>query len=453
MCSCFVTSEIIIRSLGITFPSRYRLPYYLIFLLIFGYPLLFSAKRHWFDHIDNHFLMMMFPVAAAGILIGLIPAIRSGSAALKNNGTPWNWPLYPWSLFFMLVVGICFRSAVLCISFESKSGYLSIFGPYMLIPIVLAISLLLLESYQVEKKTALRISGLVLPSICIPLALSWYSHPIYDLGIAKLTNAIGSPIWVTAMGLMAYYALAWWRKFDGGNWFTAASCFATFTSPATNELGLSEFGFWPLATLSCVILVIGIHRRDTYKLLTACLVLSIGTILYVSMHNPWWIATLVGIHIALMGILLIGSLFNDRLSKQLNAIAAISMPTIGMIAVAATFTSIVEHHFVTIELLLLTSLAFAANHQKFDLLLRYSGIFTTYLLVPQLLKYSSEYMATGDQGKLFQFLILGISFFAVGLFISLLKSGLSKHFSNRFNSYWDELSARFVLKEKVPETA
>ena len=57
---------------------------------------------------------------AGGVL--LIPAARRGRAGVARNGSPWRWPLYPWSLFVVMVGALCVRSWSLCVSFHYVDG-------------------------------------------------------------------------------------------------------------------------------------------------------------------------------------------------------------------------------------------------------------------------------------------------------------------------------------------
>ena len=54
----------------------------------------------------------------------------SGAAAyVAKNGSPWRWPLYPWSLFFVIMAGgLAIRSYSLCVSFHYVNGSRTIFG-------------------------------------------------------------------------------------------------------------------------------------------------------------------------------------------------------------------------------------------------------------------------------------------------------------------------------------
>ncbi len=59
----------------------------------------------------------------------------AGGLYLAKNGSPWQQPLYPWSLFFVIALGIGIRCYSLCVSFhfrERQPNHLC--GPYFLVP-------------------------------------------------------------------------------------------------------------------------------------------------------------------------------------------------------------------------------------------------------------------------------------------------------------------------------
>ena len=95
--------------------------------------------------------------AAAGVaFLTLVPAIRRGPAYVAENGSPWRWPLYPWVLFGMLGVCVCLRAFYLCVSFHPILGTESIFGPYFLIPFLIAVNILLIEATAHSRGTFAR---------------------------------------------------------------------------------------------------------------------------------------------------------------------------------------------------------------------------------------------------------------------------------------------------------
>ena len=233
---CSLIAELILRLLKIKFPAVFRLPFYLILLLIFAYPILFTLKQQWYPAVSNHWLTLAFPTIAGLAILTLIPAAKSGRRCVAKNGTPWNWPLYPWSVFFMLIIGLSLRTAVLCIAFEPKLGFDSSFGTYHLIPIFLSICVLVLESSIAENNKMLKRLALWLPLLSIPMAFHWHSNPVYDACVGELELLAGSPIWITSVLLMAYYTIAWIRSVDSeGVFATFACCVATMFSNGINE--------------------------------------------------------------------------------------------------------------------------------------------------------------------------------------------------------------------------
>ena len=59
-----------------------------------------------------------FAPAAGLVFLTLIPAIRRGRDYLLDNGSPWPWPFYPWSVFVFLAVAVCGRAFLLCFSYH-----------------------------------------------------------------------------------------------------------------------------------------------------------------------------------------------------------------------------------------------------------------------------------------------------------------------------------------------
>ena len=71
-----------------------------------------------------------------------------------------------------------------------------------------------------------------------------------------------------------------------------------------------------------------------------------------------------------------------------------------------------------------------------------------YLLVPLVLQFVSGHLDSPTQKQLFGYLLLGCTFFAAGLFISLMKSGLADDFNSQWQSLWSDFKNRFVPPEK-----
>ena len=109
-------SEGLLLALGIGLRFWYRLSYHLFLALFFLYPLavLPFLVQSW-----NKFLPWMlfgFSLATSLAVLTLLPAVRRGADYVKNNGTPWRWPYFPWSLFVILGVAAGLRHYYLCLS-------------------------------------------------------------------------------------------------------------------------------------------------------------------------------------------------------------------------------------------------------------------------------------------------------------------------------------------------
>ncbi len=157
--------------------------------------------------------MFGFATAAGLAFLTLIPAIRRGGAYLKGNGSPWRWPLYPWSLFFFLGLGVCGRSYYLCISLHNVEGYSSIFGPYFLVPFGFAIAALLLEAGLTSGRGGVTRFALAVPLGLVALAMVGHRpDPVYERFLAIFQRGLGvAPPAATLLLALGFYGVAAWR--------------------------------------------------------------------------------------------------------------------------------------------------------------------------------------------------------------------------------------------------
>src|SRR5690606_19465889 len=93
-----VVTELIFRGLRMRLPWLYRVPLYLLWSLLFLYPLALLGPLDAREFARLPWLLLLFPVLAGLGLLMLLPAVRRGRSAIAENGTPWKWPLYPWTI-------------------------------------------------------------------------------------------------------------------------------------------------------------------------------------------------------------------------------------------------------------------------------------------------------------------------------------------------------------------
>ena len=127
-----LVTEGLLRGLAIRLPALFRLPYYLALGLFFVYPVALRWAPFFTDPYgpDIQWTLFAFPWLAAIVCLSLLPAVRRGRRYVRDNGTPWPWPWYPWTVFFMIGLGVCGRSFYLCLSMHMLGGFTTIFAPY-----------------------------------------------------------------------------------------------------------------------------------------------------------------------------------------------------------------------------------------------------------------------------------------------------------------------------------
>jgi hypothetical protein len=324
-----LVSEGMLRAIGLRLPPLFRAPYYLVLALFFLYP---AAIVPLLDQPLSESLcwaLFGFSPAAGLVFLTLIPAIRRGRGYVGENGSPWRWAWYPWTLFGVLGFGVVARSALLAWSMHhipSAETEPYIFGPYFLVPFGLAVALLLLEIAVVEKLRGVLGAAFVLPAILVLLTLFGHrADPMYIWFLGRFTDRLGgSPLYLTLLASAGFYGYAAFRRVPAAlDALTAAFIALGFVSPQTLDLdSLVTLRAWPILCAAAVQTALGLYRRSAWRCLigTACAAISVT----VSMHpggagaHQWPLAY----HLALVAVLLVGAAFDDRLGRLLRTAGA-----------------------------------------------------------------------------------------------------------------------------------
>jgi hypothetical protein len=167
--SC-ATTEAILHALGMKLPLRYRLPFYLQLAVLFAFPAILGELSVAGNDPAMCAGVVLFPVTAGAALLTLWPA--AGAKPERENGTPWPWPLYPWSIFIFVAVASVIRAWMLSVSFSPAAGVVPAFLPYLVCPILLAMIVLLLElGLRQQSRVTQRLAMLAL------LVVAWLAFP------------------------------------------------------------------------------------------------------------------------------------------------------------------------------------------------------------------------------------------------------------------------------------
>ena len=104
-----VVTESVLRSIRLRLPGWYRAAYYLILAQMFLYPIALVPVLSDPESPGLQWSLFGFAASAGLVLMSLVPAARGGASLVAKNGSPWRWPLYPWSLFVVMAAGLGVR--------------------------------------------------------------------------------------------------------------------------------------------------------------------------------------------------------------------------------------------------------------------------------------------------------------------------------------------------------
>ena len=425
-------SEFLIRGLGIQFRTLFRMPYYGILALFFLYPLWCSYEITGLPRDGTiQWRVFLFPTFAAGVFLLLLPAIRRGRRYTARNGTPWHWPWFPWAVFGVLTFAVCVRSYVLSIAYLPADGMTSSFGWYSLIPFALVIFVLLMEIGIVERRpgfsrTVMAVAPLLL-LLAMPIGPENRSYA-YETFLLKFIDVVGSPIYLTSIGLLAFYAYAWIRRQREAAAGVIMSLFllAIFDRNAMDLSPVGTIQAWPFLALAMIQLWLSFSRRSS-GFATGALACGI-VFLIVSFRNTDFMEyyAMYPIHMALAGLLLIGFVFRDPLAQVLRGLAASGLPIVSIVTVLLPDVSPLSDSMSVVYFAAITLIAFVFWRKLKDWL--FLGAVSVNVLFT--LGFGSRHLyaelSATAIGRGAAPLFWGLASFLVAAIISLAKTGMLK---------------------------
>lgn len=336
-----LVTEGILWGLRMRLAARYRVPYYLQLGLLFIYPYALAKLSKDGPDTAMPWAILLFPIMAAGVFFMLLPAARRDDRRGPPNGTPWRWPLYPWSLFTILLVAVELRSYSLGVTFEAGRGLASSFSSWFLIPLLFTAAALLLELALTAGNLTARNFALAMPLACLPLVLCRASCPQSEHFGQLLADAIASPPQLAAAAIGLFYLVAWLRGMRAGE-FGVVLCLAFVAMIDRHAPAGHAFGHWqpaPLLVAAALEVMVAVRQRSSLRLtisLTA-LGLAAATVKELTPYigSPeeyfWQINPLVALAVA--------AVFNDVFAKFVREVAWQWLP---LVAIWITARSIID---------------------------------------------------------------------------------------------------------------
>lgn len=325
-------SEGILRGTGLILRGWFRLPYYVILSLFFLYPVALSPLLEYPPREELLWSIFSFSALAGLAFLTLLPAIRRGPDYVRDNGSPWIWPYYPWSLFVFLGVAVVGRAFLLCwsmhrIRLHEVAGL--VFGPYFLVPFGLAVAVLLLEMGLVSRSRTLLRIALVLPLALAALTLTGHrlDDSVYRRFLGMFENRLGLlPLYAAILGATAFYAFAALRRVPLAlEYFTVALAALAFVDPASlNRVTIVSPQSWPLVAIAILQLSLAWHQRSSWRGLVGIGALAvIASTAIADEFGPTPLRTMINFHLAVLVILATGAIFRDELAYCLRVLGGI----------------------------------------------------------------------------------------------------------------------------------
>jgi hypothetical protein len=336
-----VVSEGMLRGMGLGLPPLFRAPYYLVLTLFFVYPVAIVPLLDRPLSESLSWALFGFSPVAGLVFLTLLPAIRRGRNYVRDNGSPWRWAWYPWTLFGVLGFGVLARSALLCWSMHhTPAGETEpyIFGPYFLVPFGLAIGTLLLEIGLIERRRGVLHVALFLPAILIVLTVVGHrSDPMYQWFLERFMLRLGgTPFYLALLASAAFYGYAALKRvqmaFDS---LTAVLVSLAFVAPHTLALDtLVAPRALPMLAAAVVQTALGLHRRSAWRSMVGTSFAVAATTIALRPIGAGSHHGLVAFHLALAAMLVVGAVFDDRLGRFLRTSGSLTALLGSLVAMA-----------------------------------------------------------------------------------------------------------------------
>lgn len=415
-----VCTEVVLFGCQIAFPFWYRASYYAMLLVFFTAPIVLGrAVAERYDQLAN-WGSVLFSCGIAVAMLFLIPAVRRGRSGLRSNLTPWRWPLYPLSVFVVVLVLAGIRAHAIWMSFGFFGESLG-FEPFLLLPMVLALLVLLVEADVHRRRSVLSVATMYLAPMMLLCGLNRNGLTLLPVAddIRLFAGSATTVCWLTLAGFYIYACLRRVRHSEQPlvASLVAVGFFAEIPKPLLNA-GFQPWVFVLLAALVYLFLAIRVWTSDLRwfafaGLIAAALVLAGQSfdrqILAITIAGGWMV-------VAMMAI---GYLFDTRFAKWLRYNAAGALTLLPCCLVAWHFERATDNRAV-LALIGVAGVTFG----YFWLTRRFAW---SYVFALQMLCLAGVGVTRLYQhGSLTETslpLPLGVGCFAIGIVITVVKSG------------------------------
>jgi hypothetical protein len=427
-----LVSEGLLFGMPLRLPAGFRIPYYLVLALFFLYPIGLSPFIYDSDDPRLQWGLFGFSTAAGVLFLTLLPAVRRGPAYVRDNGSPWPWPWYPWVLFGTLALGVLGRAYYLCISLHFVGGSTNIFAPYFWVPFLLALNVVFLEITIVARHKAAMTVALVAPVVTVALAITGQSSAAVNLEFPdRFCATLGAtPLYLTLIATSAFYVLCVLRRVPHGA-DALSLCLALFSAcgPATANLAsasLTTPRAFPFILIAAVQFGTAIRQRSVVRCTISAVCVLAGVAISLQGAPSSRLAGLVLFHVALGIVLLVGTVLRDRFGTAVQYVGAALIALAGVASVVCRSGILGDQPSASLQMFLglypllaiATAAAYGCMVRNRWYFLSAAGILSSWLAAVTWHAYRGlrQTMAGLD------YLFFGVLFFLIAMLISLNKA-------------------------------
>jgi len=424
-------SEVVLRILQIKFRLGYRGIYYLFLITLFAYPCILGAFTRDFDHkVHRQVALSLFIPIMATLFLLIIPAIHRGRDYAEDNGTPYRFPLFPMSLFALLLPLVAFRAYWLALAFGPGIRNSVCLEPMAFVPLVFVAGFLFIELGVVTKNKAFEWISLGVGPACLflySLEPPEYSDLTFDIWAPTLTQTI-------RLSLL-YYSWARVRGVTGSHIFVLLLLAAVGSLDRHGYPGmLSKWHLIPFVTGATIELTMALKHRQWFHMMSSCVFFGLTAVPIVADHWQrqmidvpdfellWGIFTF-----AAVWLLLITTLFDRETAALPRAIATLAM------------VGCFEGHLVFHSDAWLATTSYIAGLFIYGIVFRYgptiwaSGGCGVLLVAARshdlLIQLRRTFLGNG-----LDYLFLGLAFLVAGIIFSVIKSRGARHIAREAHS-------------------
>jgi hypothetical protein len=322
-----VVSEGLLWALRIRLPLLFRGPYHLLLALLFLYPPLIVVGLR-LETVSAIWRIWAFSPIASVALLTLLPAIRRGPDYVRDNGTPWSWPWFPWGLFAFLALCLGMRAYALTLSFDSvltqglreAMRLESAFAPFFLVPLVLTSGVLLLEAGLVTKNRRAQQIALVTPLLAWLLACSFLTPSIPGADfLRRFTEQLGAPLWLSAWAGLFFFIYAGLRGVRGAaKGAVAALLLMGAIGPHTIGWSSLHWQAWPVWIAALFLGIEGVGGRRAWELFLAGGAAILAARFDWLAQTHWLYRDVLPLQLILIWAVILGAVFDDAWGRRMR---------------------------------------------------------------------------------------------------------------------------------------